>query len=441
MNNILIIDDNETLRRSLELSLTEEGYEVSTAGTGREGLRMLREGFAELVLVDLKLPDANGIDVLRKVKEATDDTIVVVITAYGEVDTAVEAMKLGAYDYINKPFEFEAIKITLKKALEKLNLKKQMKRDFGRFDNIIGESDGMRSVFDTIDKIVRSEATTVLIQSETGTGKGLIARTIHGHSTRRDRPFVEINCSSIPENLVESELFGYEGGAFTGASKLKKGLVEQADGGTLFLDEIGDLAPDAQVKLLKVIDEKVFRRLGGIRDIQVDVRIMAATNRNLRGLVEEKLFRDDLYYRLTVVPVIIPPLRERTEDIPLIADYFLEKYCQEFKKKRKSLSQDAVKKLIQYGWPGNVRELKNTIERVCLLEDAEIITSDLITLRTGTERPPEDSHPLKAGELTLEEMEKAYIEETLRENANNKSRAAKILGISRHTLRRKLEKY
>ncbi len=436
MNSILIIDDNATLRRSLELSLVEEGYEVSTAGTGKEGLGKVKQGLAELVFVDLKLPDANGIDILQKIKDINENIVVVVITAYGEVESAVQAMKFGAYDYINKPFEIDEIKIIIKKSLENINLKNQIERDFGAFDNIIGESPSMRAVYDIIEKIIGGDATTVLVQGETGTGKGLVARTIHNNSTRKNQPFVDINCSSIPENLIESELFGYERGAFTDAKQLKKGLIEQADGGTLFLDEIGDLHTSMQVKLLKVIDEKSFRRIGGLKDIKIDVRIIAATNKELKDLVDDGRFREDLYYRLKVVPLRMPSLRERRDDIPLMVDYFLKKYSDEFKKKKKSVSPEAMEKLVYYSWPGNVRELKNILERVCLLEDTDIIEPHHLMMGMEETPPSSNGHGLVG--KTLEEVERAFIEATLRETDNNKSQAAKLLGISRQTLRKKL---
>ena len=438
MNSILIVDDNITLRRSLELSLAEEGYEVSTAGTGREGLTKVENGLAELVFLDLKLPDISGIEVLRRIKEIDKDIVVVVITAYGKVESAVKAIKLGAYDYINKPFEIDEINIIIEKSLETLNLKKQIERDTIKFDAIIGNSPRMKAVYEIIEKIIMSSATTVLIQGETGTGKGLAARMIHNRSSRRDKPFMDINCSSIPENLIESELFGYEKGAFTDAKKLKKGLIEQADGGTLFLDEIGDLQPSAQVKLLKVIEEKVFKRVGGTKDIEIDVRIIAATNKKIQELVTGGNLREDLYYRLKVVPLYMPPLRDRKEDIPLLVDYFILKYCNEFKKNVKSISPEAIEILVNYEWPGNVRELKNTIERICLLENADLIIPRHLSLGAEELISPKSFQEHLLRGRTLKEMEKFYIEEILKEVDNNKSKAARILGISRQTLRKKL---
>jgi DNA-binding NtrC family response regulator len=434
----MIIDDNSTLRRSMELALQEEGYEVSTAASGREGLNMVKNGFAELVFLDLKLPDGSGIDVLHEIKEFNDDIVVVVITAYGRVESAVQAMKLGAYDYITKPFEIEEIKFVIKKSLENLNLKNQIRRDINRFDSLIGKSAKMKTVYDIIEKVVRSEATTVLIEGETGTGKGLVARTLHNNSHRKEMPFVDINCSSIPEPLIESELFGYERGAFTDAVRLKKGLIEQADGGTLFLDEVGDLRPSIQVKLLKIIDEKIFRRVGGIKDIKVNVRIVTATNKNLKELVEEGQFREDLYYRLKVVPVYTPALRERKEDIPLLADYFLQKFTDEFKKKPKSISPKSMNLLIDYRWPGNVRELKNTLERICLLEDSATITPDQLFLSTEEPQPSEIPKQHDLSGMSLAELERYWIQRTLEQVDYNKSRAATILGVSRQTLRKKL---
>lgn len=438
MHSILIIDDNVTLRRSLELSLAEDGYEVSTAGTGEDGLTKVKNGLAELVFLDLKLPDMNGIEVLRRIKEINEDIIVVVITAYGAVKSAVEAMKLNAYDYVTKPFEIDEIKLIIEKSSENISLKTQIKQYKCRFDNIIGESPKMRSIYEVIEKIVQSNATTVLIYGETGTGKGLLARTIHNNSARRIKPFIDINCSALPDNLIESELFGYEKGAFTDAKQLKKGLIEQADGGTLFIDEAGELQPSVQVKLLKVIDEKTFRRVGGVKDIKVDIRIIAATNRDLKKLASSGHFREDLYYRLKVVTIHAPALRERKDDIPLLADYFLNKFSNEFKKKIKSVSPEAMEILVNQGWTGNVRELKNTVERICLLEDTEVITPE--HLFSGSEEISSSKTTQIGGlvGMTLEEIEKLCIKKTLKEVDNNKSKAAEILGISRHTLRKKL---
>ncbi len=439
MNGILIVDDNVTLRRSLELSLVEEGYEVSTAGTGGEGLVKVNDGLAELVFLDLKLPDIGGLDVLRKIKEIDESIVVVVITAFGKIESAVKAMKIGAYDYITKPFEIDEIKVMIQQAFENINLKSQIKRDINKFDTFIGNSRKMKDMLEIIEKIVRSNATTILIQGETGTGKGLAARNIHNMSSRKDKAFVDINCSSIPENLIESELFGFEKGSFTDAKKLKRGLIEQADGGSLFLDEIGDLQPSVQVKLLKVIDEKMFRRLGGVKDMRVDVRIIAATNKNFEELIEKGYFREDLYYRLNVVPVYMPPLRECKEDIPLIAKYLLAKFNNEFKRKIKTISAEAMEILINYKWPGNVRELKNTIERICLLEDTDSITSQQLRLATDKTVSREYGPVPVCEDRTLKELEKSWIETILQKVGYNKSRAAKILGISRQTLKKKLD--
>ena len=438
MNNILIVDDNLTLRRSLELSLIEEGYEVATVATGREGIKKVEDGLADLVFLDLRLPDIGGLEVLRRMKEIERDIIVIVITAYGKVESAVQAIKLGAFDYINKPFEIDEILIIVEKSIETLNLRNQIRRDTGRFDSLQGKSAKMKSVFQLIDKIVKSDTTTVLIQGETGTGKGMAARTIHNNGARRDRAFVDINCNSLPENLIEAELFGYEKGAFTDAKKLKKGLIEQADGGTLFLDEIGDLRAATQVKLLKVIDEKIFRRIGGLKDIEVDVRIVAATHRDLKKLMIEGLFRKDLYYRLKVVPVEMPPLRERKEDIPLLSDYFLDKYSEEFKKKKQDISPEAMNMMMDYHWPGNVRELMNILERICLLEDTQVITPRHLLLVIDEAIPMEPKQLSSLFGRNLKEIEKLCIVEALKQADNNKSRAARILGISRQTLRKKL---
>lgn len=440
MSTILIVDDNETLNASLEAFLGDEGCEVFTATTAEDGLDTIKNGLIDVVLLDLKLPGMNGLDALRRCKEIDKDISVIMMTAHGQIETAVEAMKSGAYDYVSKPFKFDEMKIVIDKTLERASLKNQIKRERLKFDNVIGESKQIRSVYQVLKKIIDSDATTILIQGETGTGKGLLAQTIHYHSKRKEKPFIELNCSSMPENLVESELFGHEKGAFTDAKRSKKGLIEEADGGTAFLDEIGDLHLSVQVKLLKVIEEKTFRRIGALKDIAVDIRIISATNRDLESLVDKGDFREDLFYRLNVVQIYVPPLRERKEDIPVLANHFLERYNAEFGKEIRSISSEAMQLLIDHPWWGNVRELKNTIERTCLLENSEVIRPEHLSLRTKrrARKSSQENNFACSLDLPIDRVEKLYIKRMLERTNGNKSKALKLLGISRNTLDKKL---
>lgn len=441
MNTVLVVDDNKTLSRSLEVFLCEEGYEALTAETGEEGLQKVSESRPEIVLLDLKLPDLDGIQVLRKIKDIDRDISVIIITAYGQIKTAVETMRLGAYDYINKPLNLGELRIIIEKALENLGLKRQIRRESYGFWDIIGDSPEMRKIYQMVGKVASGNTTTVLIRGETGTGKGLLARTIHSNSQRNTKPFIKINCNALPDNLIESELFGHETGAFTDAKSLKKGLIEEADGGTMFLDEIGDLPLTTQTKLLDVIEEKTFRRIGGTKDLSVDIRIIASTNRNLEEAVKEGKLRKDFFYRLEVVPIYLPPLRERKGDIPLLVKHFLKRYSQELSKKVKSLSNETMERLIHYHWPGNVRELKNLIERTYLLENGEVITPENLFPKNEKESSELSSNIHKNSDLvgsTLEEIERYYIKETLKRTGGRKIEASKVLGISLNTLKRKL---
>jgi len=438
-----VVDDNRTLTRSLEVFLSGEGYEVLTAQSGAEAIRKAADGSPDLGLIDLKLPDLDGVEVLRRLKETDKDLTAFIITAYGQIESAVEAMRAGAYDYLTKPLNLSELGIAVEKALSALSLKKQLLRETHELDyHLIGESLAMRQIRDLVAKVADGGATTILILGETGTGKGLLARNIHLRGSRRDRPFVAVNCSAIPEGLIESELFGYEKGAFTDAKRLKKGLLEASEKGTLFLDEIGELKTPIQVKLLNVIEEKTFRRLGGTKDVSVDVRIIASTNRDLEAAVASGDFRSDLYYRLKVLSITIPPLRDRREDIPLLADYFLKKYGHELGKDIKFLSPDAMEALLNYRWPGNVRELRNTIERIYLLRDEETILPDHLSLPAeAANAKPSTSDGGRSNHLVgrpMSEIEKFYIEETLKRTGGRKTEAAKMLGISLNTLKRKL---
>ncbi len=450
---ILIVDDEKLLRWSLEQNFKKQDYTVITASSGTEGLDKYKEELPDLTLLDIHLPDITGLEVLEKIKEIDPNAIVILITAYGDVQTAVKAIKAGSYDFVEKPFNMDKLNILVSKALETVSLKKEvtelkskLSSEYG-FDSIIGESPEMKKVFDMIQKVAASDASTVLIQGESGTGKDLVARVIHYQSRRADKPFMEVNCTALPESLIESELFGYEKGAFTDAKTMKKGLFELADGGSIFLDEIGDMKLSTQAKLLKVIEGKTFKRIGGIKDIVVDVRIIAATNRNLQEAVKEGTFREDLFFRLKVIPIYLPPLRERGQDIILLANYFIDRFNKEFRKNVKGLSREVERIFLEYHWPGNVRELKNVIERVMILENAEYIkpehlpaeftSGESLKLRRiealNIEIPP--------GGIDIEDVEKGLIEKALEITQGNQTRAAKLLNLSRDALRYRMQKF
>ena len=449
---ILIVDDEKTIRWSLGEALRNIDYEVAEAENGKNALKVFQDDPFDLVILDLKLPDIDGIQVLKKLKETDSEVPVIMMTAYGEIETAVEAIKNGAYDFILKPFQLEKMKVSIANALESSSLKQQLdgirkkERETYNFKNFLGRSKVMQEVFKKLKKIGESKASTILIQGESGTGKELVARAIHESSNGSNRPFLEINCAALPETLLESELFGHEKGAFTDAKYRKKGLFELAEGGTIFLDEIGEMGITLQSRLLRVIENKTFRRVGGVKDLRVNTRIISATNRDLKQAIKEGKFRNDLYYRLQVIPVYLPPLRERKEDIPLLANHFIAMFNKEFKKNVRSISPEVEKLLQRYSWPGNVRELKNIIERAMLLEaEEELLPEHLPPEITGSEEEilPHEG-PATIDELypiTLKEMERLVIEKTLNPTGQNKSQAAKILGISRQTLREKVKQY
>ena len=451
---ILIVDDEKTIRWSLSEALRESNYEVVDADTAAKGEVMFREKSPDLVLLDMKLPDGSGIDVLSHIKEEDPSIPVIMMTAYGEVETAVEAMKGGAYDFILKPYALEKLRITIANALETHRLKNEIaylkSTSSGKnfFKQFVGQSKAMVDIFEKIEKIGQSKANTILVTGESGVGKELVARAIHACSYQDSRPFMEINCASVPETLLESELFGYEKGAFTDAKTRKKGLVEMAEGGTLFLDEIGEMGITLQSRLLRVLENKTFRRVGGVKDLHVNTRFISATNRDLTAAIEEKIFRKDLYYRLKVIPIQIPPLRERKEDIPLLVNFFIDRYNKELGKQVKPVSREVIEMMLSYDWPGNVRELKNVIERAMLLDaDEELLAEHLPSEVLGTSG--EQAGAVKASAslldsffpMTLKELEKIQIERTLEQTDGNKSRAANILGISRQTLREKLKTF
>ena len=448
---LLVVDDERLIRWSLEQTLAKAGYEVSSASTGEVALAAVREDPPDLILLDLKLPDVDGLQVLRQIKELNPHLQVLIMTAYADVGTAVEAMKLGAYDYLPKPIDFENLAVTIRNALEASQLKRKVQLLSEKhlypyhFDRIVGTSRGIQEVIAMARKVARSEATTVLIEGESGTGKDLLAKAIHYESARAEEPFMEIACTAMPETLLESELFGHERGAFTDAKTQKKGLLEVAHGGTIFLDEIGDMSGGLQAKLLRVLEERSFRRVGGTKDITVDVRVIAASNRDLRQAMESGDFRKDLYYRLQVVTITIPPLRNRRDDIPLLARHFLEYFSREFKKRLPRLSPQAERLLVQYDWPGNVRELRNVIERAMILED----TGDLLPGHLPPEIGglaasavlPAPTFQLPETGIVLEEVEREFVRQALDLTQGNQTRAARLLGLTRDELRYRVKKF
>jgi len=446
---ILVVDDELKMRRVLELQLQTAGYEVSKAETAAAGLVLLDEAeeggtMFSLVLTDLRMPGMDGLAFLKKIQERNPSLPVIVMTAFGTVETAVQAMKAGAGDYLLKPFALDDMMITIENTLELRALRDEnrlLKSELGRrydFGAIIGRSEKMREVFETAERVAATRA-TVLLGGESGTGKGMLARAIHLSSPRADAPFVKINCSAIPENLMEAELFGYEKGAFTGAARAHSGKFAQADGGTVFLDEIGDVPAAVQVKLLRVLQEREFERLGGSKTIEVDVRIIAATNQDLLAALEQGTFREDLYYRLNVVPINLAPLRERKEDIPYLVQHFLEKFSEDTGGRVKAVSPAAVDKLTAYHWPGNVRELENIIQRSMVLAAGETIDLDDIRLDQGARALSSPGEiPFLPEGMTLDYYEQELIREAMRRSDDNKSQAARLLGLTRNALRYRL---
>lgn len=450
---ILVIDDEKLLRWSLQQNLSKEGYTVITAEKGMEGLNLFKEETPDVTLLDIHLPDVSGITVLQGIKEINKDALAIMITAFGDIQTAVKTIKLGAYDFVEKPFNVDKLKILVAKALETVSLRKevsqfrsQLSLKYG-FDSIIGQSEEMQKIFEIIKKIAKSDATTIMLQGESGTGKDLVAKVIHYQSRRSNKPFMEINCTALPETLIESELFGHEKGAFTDAKAMKKGLFELADGGSIYLDEIGDMKPSTQAKLLKIIESKMFKRIGGVKDITVDVRIIAATNKNLAEEVKSGNFREDLYYRLKVIPVLIPPLRDRPSDISALAKYFINEFNREFKKNLKGISKEAEKYFKEYQWPGNVRELKNIIERAMILESEEdfILPEHLPIEFTSKEVAFANVRSIDIkippGGLDIEEVEKELIRQALDITRGNQTKASRLLNVTRDALRYRMQKF
>jgi DNA-binding NtrC family response regulator len=438
---ILVVDDEDKLRRVIELHLISAGYDVDKARSAEEALKLVDR--ADMVITDLRLPSMDGLQLLSLIRRQNAQAPVVVMTAFGTVENAVEAMKSGATDFLLKPFSLDHLTAVVSKALEVRALRdenRQLKEELGRryeYDNIKGRSSAMQEIFSTIDRVAPTRS-TVLLAGESGVGKDLIARAIHFHSPRRDRPFVKINCTALPENLMESELFGYEKGAFTGANQSKPGKFEQADTGTVLLDEIGDVPPSIQVKLLRVLQEREFERLGSNKTLHIDVRVIAATNQDLRAALEQGTFREDLYYRLNVVPISIPPLRARREDIPFLAEHFVRTLGAENGRPIGKITDAAIKKLVEYHWPGNVRELQNVIERSLVLCAGDMLDADDIKLETEPRaRPQVGDHLLPEG-MTLDEYEQSIIRDALQRADGNKSQAARLLGLTRNALRYRL---
>jgi two-component system response regulator AtoC len=444
---ILIIEDEKLIRWSLRQHIHEQGYQVDEAETGRDGLGKFAQHIFDLILLDHRLPDMTGLQVLEAIREQDSDVVVILITAYSNVEDAVKAMRLGAHDYISKPFKMDALMVTVEKALETTLLKRQV-RDFrnqmqSRFGihRIIGQCQPMQELFGLIHDIAGRGASTIFLRGESGTGKDLVAKTIHYSSDRADRPFMTITCTALAENLLESELFGHEKGAFTDAKTQKKGLLEMADGGTVFLDEVGDMPPSLQAKLLRFLEEKAFRRVGGVHDIEVDVRIIAATNRDIDRMVREGSFREDLYYRLNIVPIHLAPLRERGDDVDLLAKHFIAEFSTEFRRPIQGITPAALAKLRAYPWPGNVRELRNCIERAVLLSKRDELDTDDFVLGRGGEKPWTEGFQLPPGGVKLADVEEQLVRQALRQSNNNQTHAAELLGISRDQLRYRMEKY
>ncbi|MEN8263926.1 MAG: sigma-54 dependent transcriptional regulator [Nitrospirota bacterium] len=451
---ILVVDDEKFIIKSLKQHLEKEGCEVVTAESGEEGLESYKADAPDIVLLDLNMPGMGGIETLKAIKKLNSDAIVTIITAYGDIETAVSAIKMGAYDFVEKPFELNRISVLIKKAMETVHLKREVnlfrEEKFGTysFDNIVGESPEMKEIITLAKKVSESDANTILILGESGTGKSLLARAIHYHSARSKEPFVEVTCTAITETLIESELFGHEKGSFTDAKATKKGLFEVASGGTIYLDEIGDIKLATQAKLLRALEERTFKRVGGLKDIEVNVRIIATTNKNdLEGAVREGSFRADLYYRLKVFPIMIPPLRGRRADIIPLALHHIRRFNKEFRKNVNTISPEAEKLFINYPWYGNARELRNIVERICILEDTDTIypehlPSEIVKyVNMDTEVDAGGAIDLPSDGLSLKNVEKDLIEKALKKVDGNQTKAAKLLGISRDALRYKMQKF
>jgi two-component system response regulator AtoC len=443
---VLVVDDEPLIRWSLVSRLKEEGYRTTEAGTAGEAVAQHRDG-ADLVLLDFALPDANGLTVLKQIKDTDPDTLVIMLTANTDVGTAVEAMKGGAFHYANKPFDLDEIVLLVEKALETTQLRREVRvlrarqaQPYGP-SSIVGRSDAMNSVRALLERIASSPASTVLLTGESGTGKDLAAKVLHYSSNRAAKPFMNITCSALPETLLESELFGHERGAFTGADRQKRGLIESADGGTVFLDEIGEMVPLLQSKLLRFLEEKSFKRVGGSQDIRVDVRVVAATNRSLQEEVKKGRFREDLFYRLNVMAVELPPLRERKSDIASLIDHYIDAFNLEFRKKIRGVSPAAMTALTAYPWRGNVRELRNALERAMLLADGDELTESHFPGLAGGDIALSTTVSLPNEGINLEELERSLVVQALERSGWNQTKAAALLGLNRDQIRYRIEKF
>ncbi len=451
---ILVVDDERSMRELLAIVLRREGYEVLLAENGRSAIALLEREPVDLLISDIKMPDVSGVDVLRAAKKIDRDILGIMITAFASTDTAVEAMRLGACDYLSKPFDVDLLKMKVREKIETRQLKQEnllLKRTLGlshQFSNIIGRSEGMLAVYKMIETVARTNS-TILLTGESGTGKGLVAQAVHFNSLRRDKPMVSLNCGAMPEALLESELFGHMRGAYTSADSNKKGLLEVAERGTIFLDEIGEMSPVMQVKLLRVLQERRFRRVGGLEELTADIRVIAATNQDLTRLIAEGRFREDLFYRINVIPISLPPLRERREDIPLLADHFLAKYAEQMGKSITGISRDSLELLVEHDWPGNIRELENVLERAVALEATPTILADSLPGSIRGERPrgtaqaPADGLPDGGFDLEahVKEIERGYIAEALKRAGGVQVKAAELVGMSFRSFRYYVKKY
>jgi len=443
---ILVVDDEQLIRWSLKDRLSEQGYRVIEADSVASAIARSEEG-VDLVLLDYKLPDGDGLQVLKILKERDPDVLVILLTAFSSIETAVEAMKQGAYHFANKPFNVDEIALLVDKALETTRLRREVKTLRASqaqpysFDRMVGGSPALVSIKTLMRKVASSPASTVLLTGESGTGKDLAAKIIHYNSDRAPKPFMNITCSALPETLLESELFGHERGAFTGADRQKRGLLETADGGTVFLDEIGEMVPGLQAKLLRFLEEKTVKRVGGAVDIHVDVRVIAATNRKLEEEVRAGRFREDLFYRLNVLPIVLLPLRERPDDIPMLVSFYVDAYNTEFKRRVREVAPEAMKRLRAHGWPGNIRELRNTVERAMLLGEGDVLQVSDFTIGGVSATKLDDRLELPASGIDLEELERSLVVQALTRTQWNQTRAAGLLGLNRDQIRYRIEKF